>query len=162
MPALFRFEFLALLAQDRFAAELDLIAFESQHLYQNLIALFQLIAHLLNAVFRNLADMQKAVRAGENFDECAEVDQPDHLAEIRLADFGHGRDVGHALDGLFSRFAIRRIDIYRAVIVDIDLDAGLVDNAADHLAARTDQLANLVGRYRQSVYARRILLHLRS
>ena len=38
------------------------------------------------------------------------------------------------------------IDVHRAVVLYVDLDAGLIDDAADHLAARPDQLANLVGR----------------
>ena len=37
-------------------------------------------------------------------------------------------------------------DVHRAVVVDVDLDARHIDDVADHLAARTDQLADLVRR----------------
>lgn len=48
---LFFLELLPLLLQNRLPAQLDFIAFERQNLYQNLIALIQLIAHLLDAAF---------------------------------------------------------------------------------------------------------------
>ncbi len=40
----FRLQLLALLFQDRPAAQLDLVAFERQHLHQDLIVFVQLIA----------------------------------------------------------------------------------------------------------------------
>src|SRR5579864_9820360 len=57
-PNLF-FQLFALFAQDRFAAQLDFVAFERQDFDQNLIAFLQLVAHVLNAIFRDLADMQQ-------------------------------------------------------------------------------------------------------
>ena len=62
----FRLQLLPLLLQDRPAAQLDLVALERQHLHQNLIALIQLIAHFLDAVLRNLGNMQQPVRPREN------------------------------------------------------------------------------------------------
>src|SRR5690606_8675097 len=43
------------------------------------------------------------------------------------------------------RLAIRGRDLDRAVVVDVDLGAGLLDDLADDLATRTDDLADLVG-----------------
>src|SRR6202158_701316 len=87
------YQLLALLAQDSFAAQLDFVAFERQNLDHDLIAFLQLVAHVLDAVLRNLADVQQTVGAGENLDERAEFHQPNHLAQVRLADFGDSRDV---------------------------------------------------------------------
>lgn len=47
----FFFQLVALLFQDRFAAELDFVAFKRQDLDQDLIAFLQLIANLFDAVF---------------------------------------------------------------------------------------------------------------
>src|SRR5690242_18289795 len=58
------FQLLALLFKHRFAAELDFVALQRQHLYQDLIAFFQLVAHVANAVLGDLADMQQTVGAG--------------------------------------------------------------------------------------------------
>ena len=44
--------------------------------------------------------------------------------------------------------------VHAARVVDIDLDAGGVDDAADDLAARSDEIANLVGRDLDGVDAR--------
>ena len=39
----------------------------------------------------------------------------------------------------------------RAIIFHVDLDAGLLDDAADHLATRSDDVSNLIGRNMQGV-----------
>src|SRR5271170_6500581 len=67
-------EFLALFLENRFAAEFDFVAFERQDLDQNLVAFLQLVSNLLDAVFRDLADVQQPVSAGENLDKRAEID----------------------------------------------------------------------------------------
>ena len=58
---------------------------------------------------------------------------------------------------LVGRGVVGRGDVNRAVVLDVDLDAGLLDDAADHLAARSDQVADLIGRNLQGVDARRVL-----
>jgi len=60
----------------------------------------------------------------------------DDLAKIRLADFSHGGDVGNDLECLLGGLAIGGEDVDGAIIVDVNLDAGLLDDAADDLAAR--------------------------
>src|ERR1039457_6278116 len=73
-------QLLALLLEHRPAAELDLVAFERQHLYQDLVALLEFIAHFADAVLGDLADVQQTVGPRENLDEGAEIHQPDHRA----------------------------------------------------------------------------------
>jgi len=48
---LFLLQLLPLLLQNRFAAQLNFVAFERQNFYQDLIAFIQLVAHLLDAAF---------------------------------------------------------------------------------------------------------------
>src|SRR3954453_23534538 len=67
-----------------------------------------------------LADVQQAVLAGQQRDEGAEVGRLHHGAEVALADLGHRR-VGDRVDGGASslgRFAVRRTDVDRAVVLD--------------------------------------------
>ena len=78
----------ALLAQNSLAREANFVALDGQHLDENLVAEFQLVADFPDALLGDLADVQQPVGAGKNFDEGAEVRQPHHLAEIGLADFG--------------------------------------------------------------------------
>jgi hypothetical protein len=109
-PELLRFELLALLFQHRPAAQLNLVPFERQDFDQDLVAFLQLVANLFDARFGDLADVQQAVRTGEDLDERAEIDQPNHLAQIRLADLGRGRDIGDDLQRLFRRGFVGRGD----------------------------------------------------
>ena len=55
-----------------------------------------------------------------------------------------------------TRDAVRRRDVHRAVVLDLDRDAGLRGDAADGLAARADDLADLVGLDLHRVDARRV------
>jgi len=66
-------DFIALLPQHGLTAQLDLIAFQRQNLHQDLIAFLELVPHRFDTVFRNLANVQQTVRAGENLDERAEL-----------------------------------------------------------------------------------------
>ena len=58
------------------------------------------------------------------------------------------------LSALFGCGRVARCDLDRAVVVDVDLDAGCFHDATDHLAARSDQVADLVGRNLHRVEAR--------
>jgi hypothetical protein len=49
-------------------------------------------------LLRDLGNMQQPVGAGEDLDKRAEIDDPDHLAQIGLAHLGHRSDIGDHLD----------------------------------------------------------------
>ena len=57
-------------------------------------------------------------------------------------------------------FAVGGGDLHRAVVLDVDLGAGLLDDLADHLAAGADHFADLVGRDLEHLDARRVLAEL--
>ena len=96
------------------------------------------------AVFGDFADVQQAVGAGEDLDERAEIDQPHHFAQIGLAHFGGGREIGDDLQRLVGRASIGRSHVNGAIVLHVDLDAGLLDDAANHLAAWSDDVADLI------------------
>src|SRR5689334_12257578 len=62
-----------LFSQDRLARQLDAIAFDSQHLHKNLIAFMQLVAHILDAVLGDLADVKQSIGPREDFDKRSEI-----------------------------------------------------------------------------------------
>ena len=76
--------FRALLFQDRFARQLDAVAFDSQHFHQHLVALFQLVANLFNSVLGDLADVQQAIGTRDDLDERSELGQPGDFAQVGL------------------------------------------------------------------------------
>ena len=69
------------------ARQLDLVAFDADHLHHDLIAFLQLIPDIANPVFGDFRNVQQAVGAGEDLDERAEIRDADDFAEIGLADF---------------------------------------------------------------------------
>ena len=88
--------------------------------------------------------MQQTVLAGQAFDERAEVHQTDDLAGVSLADFDVLGQVFDLLAGCVAGFGVGRRDEDQAGIVDVDLRAGLGDDAVDGLAALADDDADLV------------------
>src|SRR5665647_2500282 len=150
-------QLLALFFEHRAAAEFDFVAFERQALDQDLVAFLQLVANVLNAILGDLADVQQTVGSREDFHESAEIHQAHHFAEIRLADFGGGGEIADDLDRLVRAGFIGAGHVNRAIVFDVDLDAGLFDDAADDFAAWSDHVANLVGRNVQGVDPRCVL-----
>src|SRR3546814_12938924 len=53
---------------------------------------------------------------------------------------------------------VLRGDLYSAIVLDVDLGAGLLDDLADHLAAGADHFTDLVLRHRDGGDARRVFL----
>jgi hypothetical protein len=94
----------ALLFQNSFARETDAVAFHRQHFHEYLIAFFQFVANVRDAVFRNFANVQQSIGAGDDFDKCAEIRQAGHSAKVGLADFGRCRQITDNL----QRFVRRR------------------------------------------------------
>ncbi len=90
----------ALLLEDGFARQADAVAFDGQHFYQHLVALFQFVTNIFNAMLRDFADVQQAVGAGDDFDESAEISQTCDGAKVGLADLGCGCKVADDLEGL--------------------------------------------------------------
>src|SRR5579872_6968552 len=152
-------QLLALFLQNSLAAQLDLVAFERENLDQDLIAFFQLVPDILDPVLGDLTDVQQSVGAGEDLDKSPEIDQPDNFAQVGFAYFRDRGDIGHHLDRPVGRGAIGGENVYGAIVGDVDLNAGGIDDAADHLAAGTDQLADFVGRDGQGIDARSVLRH---
>src|ERR1700686_2682935 len=103
----------------------------------------------------NFADVQQAVGAREKFDEGAKLGEAHNFAEVGLADFGAGGNVAHHLQSGIAARSAGGEDVYGAVFEDVDFDASGFDDGLDFLAARTDQVANLVLRNLQLEQTRR-------
>ena len=87
--------------------------------------------------------MDETVLAPHEIHECAKVHQVDDLAVIDLADF---RFFDDALDPCDSRIDLGLVggrNLDQALVVDIDLGAGFRNDFADHLAAGSDNVADL-------------------
>ena len=98
----------------------------------------------VHAKIRELGNMHEPIFAREHFDERAEFFDRDDATLIGLADLDLAR---HAADDFLRArhaFAARRIDVHRAVVFDINLRAGLGDDALDRLAAGPDERADFL------------------
>ena len=97
-------------------------------------------------VFRDFGDVQQPFRARKDLDEGSEVHHLHHRPQIGLPDFGGGRQLFDDPDRLFGRLAAGGSDVDGAVVFDVDLHSRLIDDAADHLPAGTDDPADLLDR----------------
>src|SRR6516225_5649777 len=93
----------ALLFENRLARQFDAIAFNGQHLHQDLVAFLQLVAYIVDAMLRDFADVQQAIGAWQNLDERSELGEARYLAEVGLPYFGGGGDVVDHLQSLPCR-----------------------------------------------------------
>jgi hypothetical protein len=146
----------ALLFENCLAREAYAVAFHRQHLHQNLVAFFQFIADIRYAVLSHFADVQQPVGAGNDLNESTEVGQARDFAQVSLSYLGGRRDIANNLQRLRCGRLIARRDFHQPGIFHVDLDAGLLHDAADHFAAGSDQIANLVHRDLHRVEARRV------
>jgi len=62
-----------LLFEDGLTRKPNAITLNRKHFHQNLIALFEFIAHILDAVLRDFTDVQQAVSPRNDLNECPEV-----------------------------------------------------------------------------------------
>ena len=93
----------------------------------------------------HLADVQQPVGAGNDLHKGAEFRQPNDLAQIGFPHFGLGRKVLDDLDSLLGGVFVAGGDVDAAIVLDINLDAGSLDDGTDGFPARSDDIPNLVG-----------------
>src|SRR5262249_26472002 len=132
--------------QQRLARQLDAVLIvDGDHFDLHDVADLADAFDLVHVLVVELADVAEAVAAGEDLDEGAEVLDRSDTALVDLADLdllGDGFDLGL---GGFGAGGVDVRDVYRAVVVDVDLGAGHFLNALDVLAAGTDEGADLFG-----------------
>src|SRR6185436_2753524 len=76
--------------------------------------------------------------------ERAEIGDALYFPEVRLVELGRGRQLLDDRDRLLRGRAVGRRHVHAAIVFHVDLDAGALDDAPDHLAARPDDVADLV------------------
>ena len=108
----------------------------------------------------DLRDVEQAVGVREDLDEGPEVGDALDGAGVRRADLGLGREAADDVERLLHGLRIRRGHVDRAVVLDVDGDARLIDDALDRLAAGPDDQADLIGLDLEGRDARRVLRHL--
>src|SRR6185312_6281622 len=124
-----------------FTAEADLpLAVDRDDLDQDLVALLEDVGHLVDPLGVELRDVDEAVGARQYLHEGAEVDDATHHAIVELPHLRLGRQALDDVDRLLGRRVIRRSDADGPVVLDVDGHARLLDDGANHLAARSDDV----------------------
>src|SRR5215468_2401704 len=133
---------------------------EAQELDLDLVAFLDDVGHLLHAARRELADVHEPVLGAEEVHERTEVDDLHHRAVVDVTDLWLGGDRLDPVDRRLDGLALGGRDLDGAIVLDVDLGAGLLHDLADHLAARADHFADLVGRDLHRLDAWRMLTKL--
>ena len=106
---------------------------------RNLVAQGANILDFVDPVVGHLGDMHQAFLARHEFDESAKVLDRFDNAAVDLADFDFaGAGFNQAL-GIFHARAVACENFDRAVILNVNLGASGVDDAADVLTSRADE-----------------------
>src|SRR5690606_18883039 len=108
-----------------------------------------------------LGDVEEAILARQDLDEAAGRDDRLHPAEEDVANLGHLRHALDRVDRLAGALLVDSADEDGAVVLDVDLGAGRLLDPADHLAARADDLTDLIRSDLDTVDPRRVRGHLR-
>ena len=93
---------------------------------------------------RQLGDVNHTVLAGQQLHKSAEVHDAHDLARVHLANLDVLRDALDDAARLVGSFRVGGGDEHAAVVLDVNLHAGFGNNLVDHLAAGSDNLANLL------------------
>src|ERR1035438_3052062 len=93
----------------------------------------------------DLGDVKQAVGAGEEFDERAELRQPDNFAKVGLADLRNRGDVADHSERLLQTICVARRNVDPTGVIHINLGASLLNDAANGSAALANEIPNLVG-----------------
>ena len=89
--------------------------------------------------------MHEAIARTKEVHESAEIDDLHDGAFIDRTHFRFHDDGADPLHGGINRVLGRRSHLHDTIIIDVDLGTGLFHDLADHLAARADHFADLVG-----------------
>src|SRR5205823_12074163 len=118
---------------------------EAEKLHFHGVALFDHVRNFGNTPGRQFRHMHQSVAGAEEVHEGAEVDDLDDLAVINLTEFRLRHDGFDPFERGVDRLARGGSDLHRAVVGNVDLGAGLLDDLANDLAAGADHFADLVG-----------------
>ena len=108
------------------------------------VAFLDDVFNVFGAAFGEFGDVDESVLAGEHFHEGAELGDGNNLAGVNLAHFDL---LEHALDhrlGALQTFRLGGVDVDGAIVLDVDLGAGLGLDALDVLAARSNEFADAI------------------
>ena len=110
----------------------------------DLVAEADHVFDMLDAVVGQFADADQAVLARQDLHERAVGLDADDLAQVDLADLDFLGQPSIIWMAPLGALAVGGGDEDRAVVLDVDLAAGLLGDAADGLAAGADQRADLL------------------
>src|SRR5436305_2056272 len=132
---LFRLEVFAGFLIDDLHRQAHLAALiEPEQLDLHPVAFLDHVGDLLDPARRQLADVHQAVLRSEEVHERAEIDDLHDGTVVNVADFRLRRDRLDPVDRRLDRFGVGGRDLDHAVVGNVDLGAGLLDDLADDLA----------------------------
>src|SRR5438067_5310616 len=134
------------LFQRCFATELDAsLVIDADAFYPDHVANVCNVFGSFHPEVGQLGNVHEPVPAWEYFDKRSKLFYGNDTALIGLADLDLAR---HPADDFLRpchRFAAGRVNVHRAIVLDVNLGAGLGHNSLDRFAARSDEGADFLG-----------------
>src|SRR6267154_6564173 len=130
---------------DRFHAEAHpalLVGLE--HLDFYLLALFEIVGYVVDALVGDLRNVQKPVFPRQQLDDCAKVEKLEYGAVVHATHLDIGCNVFDALLRGLPALGRNTGDRDRAVVGDFDRGSGLLLQPADHHSSLADHVADLL------------------
>src|SRR5690554_5347201 len=116
-----------------------------QHFDLNHVAFINVVSDFLNALLRDLRNMQQTFSAWHDFYECTEVHYTSDTAVVDLAHFRLSDNAFNASHRILCCFAGSAVDLDGAIIIDIDVGASRFGQGTNGRTALTNNVTDLLG-----------------
>ena len=120
-----------------------ILVIDLKNLHVNDLAFLEVVADLVDAFMRDLADVQQTVAARQNLNDSAEVEQSLNLAFVNLTDFNGSGKLFNTTAGFCTSGFVNGSDGNGTVVFDVDLSAGFFRQSTNHSAALADLSSDL-------------------
>ena len=117
-----------------------ILVIDLKNLHANDLAFLEVVANLVDAFMRDLADVQQTVAARQNLNDSAEVEQSLNLAFVNLTDFNSSGKFFNTTAGFCTGGFVNGSDGNGTVVFDVDLCTGFFRQGTNHSAALADHV----------------------
>lgn len=115
-----------------------------QAFHSNDLSFTNHILHTSNSRVLQFGDVAQALGAGEDFHKRSEIGDSSDFTLVNLSDFGLRNNLIDDINGLVRTGLIRRRNVDRTIILNINLNSRAIDDRSDRFSATSNDLSDLL------------------